>query len=483
MFHHTNILIGRLGSTLGVVAFVLFAHQASAQQSATNVLFIGVDDLRIELGCYGASHMHTPHIDALASQGVLFEHAYCQQAVCAASRISLMTGLRPDTTGVFDLDHPLDATLPEAVSLANLFYQNGYRTISLGKIYHHGQDDKANWSVLDSCSRPGYADPATVRQIQMLGREARTQGLQGKALRLFTKGPAYESADVSDDAYSDGVIADRAIEELGRMGDHPFFLAVGFKKPHLPFVAPKKYWDLYDRNEIAIPSREAPENIPPEATTTWGELRSYDNMPEQGDCSDEQTRTLIHGYRACVSYVDYQIGRVLKKLDELQLADSTLVVLWGDHGWKLGEYGDWCKHTNFELDTHVPLIFRGPGVAPGSRSDALVEYVDIYPTLAKSCGLEPPAECEGADMNALFADPSCDWKQFAMSQYPRRGAMGYSIRHANWRYTQWRRRDGTINAEELYDHQHSDVAIRNLAGAEEHAETLESLRDLLDQVR
>ncbi|EMI43240.1 sulfatase [Rhodopirellula sp. SWK7] len=448
---------------------------ANAQSPRKNILFIGVDDLRVELGCYGAEHMKTPNLDALARQGLLFEQAYCQQAVCAPSRISLMTGMRPDSTGVFDLDHPLNQALPDAMSMPRFFKENGYRTAAFGKIYHHGRDDQAFWDVLDGCSTPQYAGAETAALIAEKTKEARKQKLKGKELRKFIKGPAFENADVTDSTYSDGVIADNAIAQLRQRDDRPFFLAVGFKKPHLPFVAPKKYWDMYDPTEIEIPARTPPRGAADLATTSWGELRSYSGIPAKDDLSDEQTRTLIHGYRACVSYTDAQVGRVLEEVDRQGLRENTIIVFWSDHGWKVGEYGDWCKHTNFELDTRVPLIFSGPGIPTGERSKALVEYIDIYPTLAEWCGLTTPNACEGESLLPLFADPSLPGKQAALSQYPRGGGMGYSIRSGNWRYTRWQRKNGELIARELYDHSRSDIATENVAERSENTITVKQL--------
>ncbi|QDT10827.1 sulfatase [Planctomycetes bacterium K23_9] len=461
-------------SVLVVTTLFCLGSVATAQTPPKNVLFIGVDDLRVELGCYGDEFMNTPNIDALARQGLLFERAYCQQAICAASRISLMTGMRPDTTGVYDLNHPLNKTLPDAMSMPRFFKKNGYRTVSLGKIYHHGGDDKAFWDVLDACSMPAYAAPETLAAIDELTKQAKAKKLRGKELRLATKGPAYENGDVSDSTYTDGVIADTAITQLRQENDRPFFLAVGFKKPHLPLVAPKKYWDMYDPAEIEIPSREAPVRVAEQATTNWGELRAYSGIPAKGDLSDEQTRKMIHAYRACVSYVDAQVGRVLAELDRQGLRENTIIVFWSDHGWKVGDYGDWCKHTNFELDTHVPLIFSGTGIPSGERSKALVEYIDIYPTLAQWCGLTTPKSCEGESLLPIFADPSLPGKQAALSQYPR-GGMGYSIRSGKWRYTRWQRKDGKVVARELYDHSQSDLATENVAELSENENTVKQL--------
>ncbi|WP_442508124.1 sulfatase [Novipirellula sp. SH528] len=469
-------------SFLFATALLFLGSVATAQSPQKNILFIGVDDLRVELGCYGAKYMKTPNLDALAQQGLLFEQAYCQQAVCAPSRISLMTGMRPDSTGVFDLDHPLNKSLPDAMSMPRFFKQNGYRTVSLGKIYHHGNDDKAFWDVLDACSTPQYAAPETLAMIAEKTKEAKKQKLKGKDLRQLIKGPAYESGDVTDSTYSDGVIADNAIEQLRQKDGRLFFLAVGFKKPHLPFVAPKKYWDMYDPAEIEIPARTPPRGAPDQATTTWGELRAYTDIPPKDDLSDDQTRTLIHGYRACVSYIDAQVGRVLEEVDRQGLRENTIIVFWSDHGWKLGEYGDWCKHTNFELDTRVPLIFSGAGIPAGKRSRALVEYIDIYPTLAQWCGLTIPQTCEGKSLLPLFADPSLPGKQAALSQYPRGSTMGYSIRSGNWRYTRWQRKNGELIARELYDHSQSDVATKNVAELSENANTVKQLDQRLLEI-
>jgi iduronate 2-sulfatase len=272
----------------------------------------------------------------------------------------------------------------------------------------------------------------------------------------------------------DGIAADRAIEEISNLDDRPFFLALGFKKPHLPFIAPKKYWDLYDHEKISVPAAKEPKGAPEQAFTNWGELRNYHAVPEEGDVSNKLAKNLIHGYRACVSYIDAQLGRVLTELEKQGLRENTIIVLWGDHGWKLGDYGDWCKHTNFELDTHVPLIYNGPGVPKGKRSKALVEYVDIFPTLSEACGLDDP-EVEGLSSVPLFKDPNRKWKKAAFSQYPRNRGMGYSIRSGKWRYTEWIDRDGKVAARELYDHSESDVASENLAGNPNYAKVVKRL--------
>lgn len=471
--------------------------RSRAAQSKTNVLFIAVDDLRPQLGCYGHPRIHSPHIDRLASRGLRFDRAYCQQAVCAPTRASLLTGTRPDTTGVHDLQTPLNTVRPDLVSLPRHFRNNGYRTVSLGKIYHHANEDPHAWSEPPwlpkgdwSGGWRAYRDPLSdlaVRQSDAVLRAAweRERKAGGRpAPPQYGRGPAYEGPAVPDSAYPDGMTCDKAVEELRRLRDQPFFLAAGFLKPHLPFNAPKKYWDLYSPEDIELPARgEWPENMPRLAGSDWGELRAYSGIPRQGPVDETTLRMLIHGYYACVSYTDAQVGRLLAELDRLGLRENTVVILWGDHGWKLGDYGAWCKHTNFELDTRVPMILSLPGARnAGAATSALVEYVDIYPTLAEACGLAVPDHCEGKSMLPLFENPARKWKAAAFSQYPRGGGiMGYSLRTERWRYTEWiRRQSGEIEARELYDHAESPVAAVNLAGLAEHAATVRELSALLD---
>lgn len=448
-----------------------------------NVLFIAVDDLRPELGCYGHPLVKSPNIDSLASRGLLFERAYCQQAVCAPSRISLLTGLRPDSTGIYDLQHPMRKNLPDAISLPQHFKDNGYETVSLGKIYHHASDDNfigwtgKAWRPEGKWQGRGYLAPESIARIQT---SADTPGYSGV-------GPAFEAANVEDSEYPDGTTADRALVELRRLAQQqkPFFLAVGFLKPHLPFNAPQRYWDLYDRDAIAVPQMTTwPAGAASMAGTNWGELRKYAGMPQKGLMPHEDAISLIQGYYACVSYTDALIGQVVDELDRLGLRDNTVIILWGDHGWKLGNYGAWCKHTNFEWDTHVPMILCDPrGQLAGKRTKALVEFVDIFPTLAELCQLEVPETCEGTSMVPLLKDPGRPWKLAALSQYPRGKVMGYSLRTSGpYRYTEWiERKTGEIVARELYDHSESSTAKRNLADLPEYAEAVKELSALLDR--
>ncbi len=449
---------------LTAAAAALPTHLAAAEsRSKPSVLFIAVDDLRPQLGCYGDDRILSPNIDRLAREGMVFERTYCQQAICMASRASLMSGYRPDK-GEMHRRGPLYKHVPGALSLNKHFLGNGYETVSIGKIYHHRSDDEVGWST--EAFHPegkwigrGYLSEEAIECVREYTEK------YPKATRRGI-GPPFECADVPDGAYADGVSAEYAISELNRLKDETFFLAVGFYKPHLPFNAPKKYWDLYAEEEIELAENPfAPKGVPREALTDWGELRAYHGMPKKGPMPDHLARTLIHGYRACVSYTDAMIGKVLDELDRLGLRENTVVVLWGDHGWKLGEHGMWCKHTNFELDTHVPLIISAPEMkARGGRTPALTEFVDIYPTLCELCGLELPEHLEGRSMAPLLDDPGLQWKEAAYSQYPHGAAMGYSVRTDRHRYTEWRdMKSGKIRAKELYDHQNDPHENENLA--------------------
>jgi arylsulfatase A-like enzyme len=429
-----------------------------------NVLFIAVDDLRPELGCYGSKLVKSPNIDRLAAMGTLFERAYCQQAVCSPSRVSLLTGQRPDTTKCTDLKTKFRSIQPDIVTLPQYFKNNGYHSYRLGKIFHlaHGQtEDLISWTTLSNARGAGY-----------IHAEKGTR-------------PTVEAADVPDNRYNEGAYTDDAIKAMKRFKekDTPFFLAVGYRKPHLPFCAPKKYWDMYDRDAIPdSPVTEPPTGVSDYALTNFGELRKYDGIPATGPLSVAQRKELRHGYLACVSYVDAQIGRLLDALKAEGLDKNTVIILWGDHGWKLNDYGSWCKHTNMEIDTHVPLILSAPGQKQGQHSKALVEFVDIYPTLSELCNLPIPKQCEGSSMVPLLENPDLPWKTAAFSQYPRRGLMGYSIRSGKWRYTEWiNRMTGEVEDRELYDHENSVLATKNQVDDRARAETVKKLSTLMDK--
>jgi iduronate 2-sulfatase len=441
-----------------------------------------VDDLKPLLGCYGDKSIQSPSIDRLAKRGVLFEHAYCNQAVCAPSRNSLMTGVRPMTLGIYDLGTNFRLAAPDAVTLPQYFKQNGYRTEGLGKIFHvgHGNhEDPVSWSVPHFAGRSvAYLLPENQAKLGQTREEARFAN-ETDVARL-PRGAAWESADVPDNAYPDGKIADEAIRRLRatKGTGQQFFIAVGFLKPHLPFCAPKRYWDLYSRDSFSPPAlRTPPEGAPAYAPTTWGELRQYSDIPETGPLNDDQARTLIHGYHAAVSYVDAQIGRVLDALEQLGLAANTIVVLWGDHGWHLGDHGMWCKHTNYEEATHIPLLIFAPGVTkPGTRAHTMAESVDIYPTMCELAGLPLQTKAqslEGKSLVPALKNPSHEFKDAVFHVYPRNrkpdGAiLGRAVRTSRYRLVEWKKPGmAPETAEfELYDYAKDPLETKNIASAE-----------------
>jgi arylsulfatase A-like enzyme len=475
----------RPGAFLALVLIMLCASSAAAQTTRPNILFIAIDDLRPQLGCYGAAQMKTPNIDALAKAGVTFTHAYCQQAVCSPSRISLLTGRRPDTTHIYDLETHLRKTMPDVITLPQIFKDNGYFAAGFGKIYHGGLDDAASWSVPHTPNRAmQYASPEHLARVKQKGAQGWEQGGKNKAT-------AYEIADCEDNALCDGWVTDRAIEAMKKLDkSKPFFLAVGLEKPHLPFVAPRKYWDLYPPESIKLPSdMKAPAGAPPLALTNFGELRAYDGVPKKDEpFSDELSRNLIRGYYAAVSYADAQVGRLLDELEELELRENTVIVLWGDHGYQLGEQGLWCKHTNFENSTRTVLMLSVPdGRYKGVTCDALVELVDVYPTLCRYANMKAPEGLEGSSLKPLMDAPSRPWKKAAFSQYPRQGdaVMGYSIRTEAHRYTEWRKgwkdpATSTVIARELYDHIKDPRETTNIADDPAAAEIVKSLAEQLN---
>ena len=458
------------------------ARERLRRRRKMNVLFIAVDDLRPQLGCYGQKQVISPNIDRLAGRGLVFERTYCQQAVCAPSRVSLLSGTRPDTTKIYDLNTPLRKAMPNVLTLPEHFKNNDYETISIGKIYHHPSDDRQGWSA--EPYRAGTFPKGAWKGRGYLTEEAIAQMEEYNKANPDTKGrgPAFEAADVPDNVYPDGCNTDYAIKQLNRLRDKPFFIAMGFYKPHLPFNAPKKYWDMYKRQDIKLADNPfIPRNAPSYATTNWGELRNYYGIPKEGPCSDELARQLTHGYYACVSYIDALLGRLLDELDRLKLRDNTVIILWGDHGWKLGEHAGWCKHTNFELDTHVPMILSVPGMkTAGQRTWALTEYVDIYPTLCEVCSLPVPGHLEGRSMMPLLEDPARPWKKAAFSQYPRGKVMGYSMRTQRFRYTEWKdRKTGKVLARELYDHRKDPQENINAATQQEYEQDVQHLAQML----
>lgn len=433
-----------------------------------NVLLICVDDLKPLLGCYGDATVKTPHIDRLAKGGLRFERAYCNQAVCAPSRHALMLGLRPQTLGIYDLATRFRPVVPDAVSWSQHFLAHGYRAEAMGKIYHTGHgngDDPASWSV------PLW--PTGGKGIAQYHIDA------NKPQTADGRGAAYESADVADDAYVDGAIAAKAAVRLAALKEtgKPWFLGVGFIKPHLPFCAPKRYWDLYQRSAFTVPPRTVPAGAPSYAPQFGGELRQYAGIPAKGDIDDALSLALIHGYHATVSYMDAQVGKVLDALDASGQADNTVIVFWGDHGFHLGDHGMWCKHTNYEQAARIPLIITGPGIKAGSTT-ALIETVDLYPTISAFAGLPAPVKVDGLSQAEVLRG-AVGIRDHVIHVYPRGKRIGRAIRTERWRLVEWKEPAApSASAEmELYDYQDDPLETRNLAAGK--PEMVADLRAIL----
>jgi iduronate 2-sulfatase len=459
---------------------------AAAIPARPNVLFIAADDLRCELGAYGDGVVHSPHLDRLAAAGTVFLRAYAQQAVCNPSRASMLTGLRPDTLRVWDLRTHFREHHLEVVTLPQHFKRHGYRAISLGKVFHNQAGrfhppmpfaDPISWS-----EPPRWSDGAHWEDWVVPGSPAGPERKQG----------AVQCLDVPDEAYWDGQIAQAAVEQLQRLQDRPepFFLAVGFWKPHLPFNAPKGYWDLYDRASLVPPVPAGPALNAPELADNQGtELRNYAGIPAEGELPGALVAELRHGHLAAISFLDAQVGKVLAELDRLGLTERTIVVFWSDHGLHVGERGLWGKATNYELDTRAPLIISAPGYAPG-QVDGLVEFVDLYPTLLELAVLPPPAQSlQGESLVPLLQEPTAPGRDYAISQHPRpwpTGAngnpthMGYTVRSKQHRYVEWREWPaGAVAAVELYDHKTDSAETVNVADHPAYASIIADLRNAL----
>lgn len=399
-----------------------------------NILFIGIDDLRPELGCYGSKIAITPNIDALAKQGVQFENAYCQQAICSPSRASFMTGARPETIGVIENYTDFRDVNPDIITLPQHLITKGYEAVCTGKIFHGKYNDpKFSWSRLPvkpkverAPTKGGFALKENQdfwkadrdKMVAKYGPDATKNGLG--------QGPAYECADVPDASYEDGYNTVAAIatlkDMLAKNPDKPFFLGLGFKKPHLNFIAPKKYWDLYNREEIPLAEHtQAPIDGAAMGLHPSFELRARAGIPKKGEISDSLARDLKHGYLACVSYVDAQIGMMMQALEEAGQRENTIIMLWTDHGWHLGDMGIWGKATNYEISTRVPMIVSAPDMPDanrGRKTKALVELVDMYPTLCELAGVDLPAHLEGQSFVPVLNNPDKEWKKAVFSQFP-----------------------------------------------------------------
>lgn len=515
----------------------LFLATSAQSAEKPNILFIAIDDLRPELGCYGSPIVQSPNLDKLASEGLRFDRAYCQEAICSPSRASLLSGLRPDQTGITHNYVNFRDLNPDVVTLPQHFMQQGYETVSVGKIFHRPNDDPQSWSRKPAFGKvpykkPNYtfADPKN-HELHMQQKKEMFEKYGEASKRGLASGPAYEKYDVPDHAYIDGWHTEVAIATLKDMMEHgedkPFFLALGFKLPHLNWVAPSKYWDLYDPEDIKLAAQtKGPENGAQIGLHPSFELRVRANIPKIGPMGDELSRTLLHAYYASVSYVDANIGKMLAALDEAGVRDNTIIIVWGDHGWHLGDMGIWGKATNYEIATRVPLIITTPDIqTKGVGTDALIEFVDIYPTLCELAELPRPEHVVGKSFAPLLEDPDQEWKEFALSQFPspalrewaanplsqemretffgplitevedriieqqgetwdrdlfENHLMGYSLRTDRWRYVSWldyRDLDAEPVFVELFDHENDPNETKNVA--DENPDVVERLSEKL----
>lgn len=476
-----------------MLAFTPLVTCATETAKRMNVLFVSVDDLRPELKSYGHPVVKSPNFDKLASEGMQFNRAYCQLALCNPSRASLLSGRRPETLGIYDLATFLrDGNVKDIVTLPELFKNNGYTSLRFGKIFHTtngNHDDLKSWS-----ENPGKNDRSDAAGADEKTTSNPTPKKPGKRKKAkpgadpHANELPYGAPDVADDALSDGKIANRVIEALRENKDESFFIGVGFHKPHLPFVAPKKYWDMYDESQIKLaPNSTLPADAPAFATNDASELRRYKSVPKQGAISDEQARRLIHGYYACVSYIDAQLGKIVAELDALGLRENTVIIVWGDHGYHLGEQGTWNKRTNWEIATRVPLIISYPDQETrGTKTNKLVEFVDIYPTLVELCGLPMPEKLEGTSLLPLLRDAQLPWKTAAFSVYEKEipgmgNGLGRAMRTERYRFIEWSAEGNEKRIHELYDHQVDPQETTNIANNPENAELVAKLSKQLAQ--
>lgn len=479
---------GGIGSLISSDALLKTAGEA---KNLYNVLFVSIDDLRPDLGCYGAAQVKSPNIDRLARQGLVFERAYCQQAVCNPSRASLLTGRRPDTTRVYDLKTHFRETLPNVQTLPEFFKNNGYQTECFGKIFHDTLEDDRSWSAPKFPSKNAGMEYVEMNAVEQLKR-ARGGNLRGVEIPTSTwkKKESWQSFDAPDNAVQDGQVTDRAVARLGELKNKQFFLAVGFQKPHLPFVAPRRFFDLYPLEEITPAKNPAPpQNVPEVALHSGVELRGYTDIPKTGLLSEVKQRELIRAYRAATSFTDYLFGRILDELERLDLTRKTIIILWGDHGFHLGEHSLWAKTSNFELDARAPFIISAPNQKhKGARTKAIVEFVDIYPTLCELCDLAAPAGLEGKSLKSLLDNPSHKFKDAAYTQFPRPNPadpknqiMGRTVRTDRYRYTEWAADGQPPVGIELYDHQNDPDETNNIAGNPLNRKIVEQLRRKLNE--
>jgi arylsulfatase A-like enzyme len=436
---------------------VRLQNQDKNTEGKPNILFIAVDDLRPELNFYGAKHIKSPNLDQLAASSLVFNRAYCNIPVCGASRTSLLTGTRPTRNRFIDYATMKDNDYPEAISLPMLLKQNGYKTISNGKIYHNKNDDARAWDE-------------NWRAVPLWNYALK----ESQEIRKKTKrGLPFESADVHDSVYVDGKLALKVMQDLQKLKDskEPFFLTMGVSKPHLPFCAPKKYWDLYDRDTIELPESYVQSKSTPRSTFhNYEELRNYENIPKKGDLPEDLAKELIHGYYAAVSYIDAQIGLVLDELEKTGLAENTIVILWGDHGYNLGDHKLWSKHVMFETALRSPLIIKVPGKTKGENTAVITEFIDVYPSLCELVGLEVPNTVEGKSFVPIINGKKSD-KNWAVSKFKD----AVTLIKGDLFYTEWTDDVGVAYERMLFDHKTDPLELDNLAEKPQYKEIVAQL--------
>jgi len=501
-------------SAFAILSIVFLSTEANAQSKKKNILFIAIDDMKPILGAYGDDFAISPNIDKLADQGVVFDNNHCQYAVCGPSRASLLSGQRPDQTMILDLKTKIRDKRPNVTTLPQHFKQSGYLTYGVGKIYDprsvDKKLDKPSWTKYiypnklkyhEGYNAPElgyYQKPENLKRIAELRKEAKEKGIAKNKINGYIKKrfkPAYENADVPDDAYIDGAIVNGGIELMkeASASGKPFFLAVGFKRPHLPFNAPTKYWDMYDESKVPLAAFQQ--------KVVGGYNKAYHASPELGSYQVpgwtykvedgvvniplKQQRTMIHGYYAATTYVDTQVGKLMAELKKEGLDKNTIVILWGDHGWHLGDHKLWNKHSDFEQATRSPMIIFDPSIGKKIVVKTPTEFVDIYPTLCDLVGIDAPQNLAGTSLKPLITGDKTRVKDYAVSEITRGKIIGYSLRTDRYRLTTWVGKDPryakkldkkNILAEELYDYEKDPLETRNLAKDKEYADVMKKLQ-------
>ncbi len=472
VFKNNTRLLGIL--FILILGLVLFAcNKVEKNNAPNNVVFIMVDDLRPELNCFGKTQIVSPNIDALANNGVAFSNAYCNVPVCGASRASILTGLYPTKKRFTNYGSRVVKDAPNITTLPEHFKNNGYVTSAIGKIFHHPDDALQSWSKTPY--RPDYPNSIKQQELWRDYQSSENSWTKEKDLPLGASGPAWEAANIPDSIYYDGKTTKLALEALDELSksEQPFFFGVGFIRPHLPFNSPKKYWDLYKEEAIILAKNpHMPLNSPRSAWFNYRELRGYTNINKDTlPIKDEQARKLRHGYYASVSFIDAQIGKIIKRLKRLNLYENTTIVLLGDHGWSLGEHSLWCKHSCFNNALRTPLIVKTPNSQKGIKPKSLISFVDIYPTLCELNSIEKPSHLDGKSFVEILTDPNVEINDYIFSRW----GSGETIKSHKFSYTQYLDRKGNMKSHMLYDHELDPEENINIVDRSEHKEELEKL--------